>query len=167
MRTLVAYFSQTGRSKKVAEAIFQALEGEKEIKELSEVDSLEGYDLSFIGFPIIAFGPAREGKEFLEKHAAGKKVALFVTHASPEEEAGVEDWLDRCREAASSAALLGLFHCQGELAQPVAEALMKSDDPVLRAYGERRPQTVGQPDESRLQKAREFAREVYARARSG
>ncbi|MBC7253920.1 MAG: hypothetical protein H5T72_08135 [Actinobacteria bacterium] len=30
--------------------------------------------------------------------------------------------------------MAGLFPCQGELAQPVAEALMKSEDFLLRPY---------------------------------
>ena len=122
MKVLVAYFSQTGKTKSVAEAIFESIGGEKELKKLDEVDSLEGYDLSFIGFPIIAFGPAKEGKEFLEQKAAGKKVALFITHAAPEDQEGVEAWLDKCREAASSAELVGFFHCQGELSEALSFA---------------------------------------------
>ncbi|NPV58706.1 MAG: flavodoxin [Actinobacteria bacterium] len=160
MKVLVAYFSQTGKTKSVAEAIFESIDGEKELKKLDEVDSLEGYDLSFIGFPIIAFGPAKEGKEFLEQKAAGKKVALFITHAAPEDQEGVEAWLDKCREAASSAELVGFFHCQGELSEAIANALLKSDNPMMRSFGERRSETIGQPDETRLQRAREFAREV-------
>ncbi len=163
MRTLVAYFSQTGKTKLVAEAIYESIEGERELKELGQVESLEGYDLSFIGFPIIAFGPAKEGKEFLEQKAAGRKVALFITHAAPEDMAGIEAWLDKCRAAAASADLVGFFDCQGELSEAIAAALLKSDDPALRSFGERRPETVGQPDETRLQRARDFAREVMAR----
>ena len=55
---------------------------------------------------------------------------------------------------------VAFFHCRGELAAPVAEALLKSDNEMLKAFGERRPETVGQPDESRLAKARAFARET-------
>ncbi len=163
MRSLVAYFSQTGNTKKVAEAIFGELPEPKEIKELSEVDSLEGYDLCFIGFPVIAFGPAQPGVEFLEDYAEGKDVALFVTHAAPEQEAEDEGWLENCRQAAAGAELIGFFHCQGELAAPVMEALKKSDDEVLREFGERGPETKGQPDEGRLDKAREFARAMLDR----
>ncbi len=163
MRTLVAYFSQTGKTKKVADAIYDGIGGDKELKELSEVDSLEGYDLSFIGFPIHAFGPAKEGKEFLEEKAAGKKVALFVTHAASEGQEGLDAWLDNCKDAASSAELVGLFNCMGELSQPIADFLMKNDDPTMRSFGERRPETVGQPDESRLQRARDFAKEVLSK----
>lgn len=163
MKTLVAYFSQTGKTRMVAEAIYESIEGEKELKELGEVESLEDYDLSFIGFPIIAFGPAKEGREFLERKAAGKKVALFVTHAAPEGQEGIDAWLDKCRAAAASADLVGFFDCQGELSEAIAAALLKSDDPMLRSFGERRPETIGQPDETRLQRARVFAREVMDR----
>jgi len=160
MKTLVAYFSQTGQTKKVADAIYESIEGDKELKELSEVDSLEGYDVSFIGFPIHAFGPSKDGKEFLEEKAAGKKVALFITHAAPEDQEGIDEWLDKCKAAAAGAELVGFFDCMGELSEQIADFLMKNDDPKMRSFGERRPDTVGQPDESRLQRARDFAKEV-------
>jgi flavodoxin len=160
MKILVAYLSQSGQTKKVADAIFESIEGDKEIKPLSEVESLDGYDLSFIGFPIIAFGPAKEGKEFLEQKATGRKVALFITHAAPEDQEGVDAWLDKCKDAAADAELVGFFDCMGELAEAIADFLMKNEDPVMRSFGERRPETIGQPDESRLQLARDFAREV-------
>jgi flavodoxin len=163
MKILVAYLSQTGQTKKVADAIFESIEGDKEIKPLSDVESLEGYDLSFIGFPIIAFGPAKEGKDFLEQKATGKKVALFITHAAPEEQEGIDVWLDKCKDAAAGAELLGFFDCMGELSEAIADFLMKNEDPVMRSFGERRPETLGQPDESRLQRARDFAREVMAK----
>jgi flavodoxin len=163
MKTLVAYFSQTGQTKKVAEAIYESIEGDKELKELSQVDGLEGYDLSFIGFPIIAFGPAKDGKDFLEQHAAGRKIALFITHAAPEDQEGVDAWLDKCREAAASADLVGFFDCQGELAEAIANVLLKSDDPMMRSFGERRPETLGQPDAACLQRAGEFARETMGK----
>jgi flavodoxin len=63
VKALVVYFSQSGQTKKVADAIFEALTCDKEIAELGEVSSLEDYDLSFIGFPVIAFGPAPQAKE--------------------------------------------------------------------------------------------------------
>ncbi len=166
MKTLVAYVSQSGNTRKVAEAIYGEIPGEKELRELSEVESLDGYDLSFIGFPIIAFGPENSAKEFLAARAAGKKVALFITHAAPEDQEGVGEWLDKCREAASGAALAGLFDCQGELAEGIAGLLLKSDDEMMRSFGERRPETMGQPDESRLEKARAFAREMAEKAGS-
>ena len=45
MKVLVAYKSQTGNTRKIAEAIFGEIQEEKEIKRIADVDSLEGYDL--------------------------------------------------------------------------------------------------------------------------
>jgi flavodoxin len=160
MKVLVTYFSQTGNTKKIAEAMYDEIDADKDIKELSEVESLEDYDLSFIGSPIVGFGPAQQLKDFLAAYAAGNKIVLFITHGAPEDQPQVQDWLDECRKAASGAELVGLFDCQGELSQQVAEMLMKSDNPEWRAWGEGRDETIGQPDETRVQRAREFAREI-------
>ena len=65
MRTLVAYYAQTGNTGKIAEAIYGEIPGEKEIRPLAELKDLEGYDLDFFGFPIQAGNPAREAGEFL------------------------------------------------------------------------------------------------------
>lgn len=163
MKVLVAYLSQTGNTRKVAEAIYDALEGEKDIMPLSDVESLEGYDLAFIGFPIHASSPAAEAKAFLEEKGKGKRIALFITHAAPEDHELVSGYLEKCRAAVSHADLVGMFDCQGELSQAVIDILAKSDNPRHREFATYGPQTKGQPDDSRLEKARVFAREVVSR----
>ncbi len=90
-------------------------------------------------------------------------MALFVTHAAPEGSDDLAAMLEACRQAASGAALLGIFDCQGELAQPIADLLLKSDDPRHQEFGRRAGETKGQPDEERLNKARQFAREIMGR----
>ena len=105
MTILVTYFSQTGNTKKVAEAIAAEIEGEKELLPMKQVESLEGYDLSFVGFPIQQFGAPPVATKFLGEKAAGKKVALFVTHASPSNHPLIGNLLDKCKEAASSSDL--------------------------------------------------------------
>ena len=99
---------------------FQEIQAEKEIKELKDLDGLEGYDLYFVGFPIQAYGPAHTAKVFLEKHAAGKDIVLFITHASGEDSELLQEWLPNCRAAAVGANVVGMFNCRGELAQNVA-----------------------------------------------
>jgi flavodoxin len=160
MKILVTYVSTTGNTKKVAEAIYEVLPEEKDIEEITAVESLEGYDLVFVGFPVIAFGPNPAAREFLENKAQGAKVALFITHATPEDSEDVGAWLEKCRDAAAGAEVVGFFNCQGELDPKVAEMLLKSDDPMMRGFGEQAPGTVGQPDQSRLQRARAFAKRV-------
>ena len=56
MKVLVSYMSKTGNTKKVAEAIFEEISDEKEIIPIDEVDSIEGFDIAFLGFPIHQMG---------------------------------------------------------------------------------------------------------------
>ncbi len=163
MKVLVAYMSVSGNTKKVAEAIYKEIKADKELKELKDVASLNGYDLCFIGFPIHAFGPANEAKAFLEKNAAGKKIALFITHSAPEGAEPVSQWLESAKKAASGANIVGMFDCQGELAQNIADMMLGSKNADLIAKAEQRDQTLGQPDAGRLKKARKFAKEIMGK----
>ena len=160
MKVIVAYMSQTGNTRKVAEAIFEEIQADKKIKALEELDNLQGYDLSFIGFPIQIYGPAQPAKVFLEKHAAGKDIVLFITHASPEDDKLLLQWSDACRAAVVGGNVVGLFHCRGELSEKVSDMMKSSGDPDLIAWAEERPETLGQPDATGLERARAFAREI-------
>ena len=51
-KILVTYISWTGNTKKVADAIFEVLGGDKTIKTMDEAQILDEYDLIFIGFPV-------------------------------------------------------------------------------------------------------------------
>ena len=160
MKVLVAYISQSGNTRKVADAMFEVMQGEKEIKELSEIENVDSYDLLFVGFPIQAFGPAEKAKQFMAQNVSGKKVALFTTHASPEDSEDLPPWLEACKKAAAGAEIVGFFNCQGELAPDIMEMLKSSDDPKLKSFGELGPTTKGQPDASRIERAREFAKRM-------
>jgi flavodoxin len=154
--------TQTGNTKKIAEAIFGEITAEKEIKPIQEVDSLEGYDLSFVGFPIVRFGPGENVKQFLTQHSAGKKIALFATHSSPEENPLVQQWLTPAQEATSKGELVGLFNCRGALSPQVKAVMLQHEDPQLRAWAEH-DDSEGQPDETRLERARAFAQQIMGR----
>jgi flavodoxin len=162
MKAIVAYFSQTGNTRKVAEAIYEGIQCEKEIKQLEEADNINDYDLIFVGFPIQAFGPAQQGKDFLENRCQGRKVALFMTHASPEDFESLPEWLAACRESAAGADVVGMFNCQGELDDALLEVSRTSDDPEFRKLAELAATSKGQPDATRLERARTFAGEMTA-----
>ena len=115
MKVIVAYYSQTGNTRKVAQTIFQEIKTEKCLKELKETKNLEGYELAFVGFPMHYGGPAKQAKSFLEKHTQGRKVAMFVTHATREDSKVLKKWLARCKNAATGAELVGFFNCHGKL----------------------------------------------------
>ena len=111
MRYLVTYWSQTGNTRKVAEAIFEVLPAEKSLKPFDEVETLDGYDFIFTGFPILQFGPPPAAKIFLSTHAAGKNIAMFVTHAipgaNPQQQVMLGKELGRCRSAFAKSEILG------------------------------------------------------------
>jgi flavodoxin len=163
VRVLVAYISQTGNTKKVAEAIYGEIKAEKEIKPIQDVDSLEEYDLAFIGFPIISFDSDKSAVEFLTKHSKGKKIALFITHGAPEKTPVLDEWFASAKKAASNGELLGLFNCRGELAAAVKEFMEKSGSPNLERMA-RMDNSQGQPDEVRLERARAFAKNIMSKA---
>jgi flavodoxin len=157
MKVLVAYLSQTGNTKKVAEAIYGAIPEPKEIKQVEDVTSLEGYDLAFLGFPIHASGPDKKVKTFLETHVKDRAIALFITHAAPEGAPPLQGWIQKFREAALGANIVGIFDCQGQASRLIRIIMRMSRSPGVRASARG---SQGQPDATRLERARTFAVET-------
>ena len=54
MKVLVTYYSQTGNTEKLARSIYEAIHVEKELHPIQEVNSVEGFDVIFVGFPVHA-----------------------------------------------------------------------------------------------------------------
>jgi flavodoxin len=161
MKVLVAYMSQTGNTRKVAEAIFGEIAGDKEIKRIQDVQSLDGYDISFLGFPM--HGDKLEPKVAAQLSGLcipGKKVAIFATHAGQEENnAHAQQWLAQLEQAASAATIVGTFNCQGQLAATIKFIMSIHPNAEYRRWA-KMDSSHGQPDESRLEKARAFSRQV-------
>ena len=167
MKALVAYLSKTGNTKKVAEAIFAEISDEKEIKPIDEVESIEGYDVAFLGFPIHKMGPDKKEEELLKKHCVnGRKVVLFITHAAPEDAPDLPPMLDKFRQAACGANIVDMFDCQGEFAKGVKLFMRIAPDAKLRSWA-KQDNSKGQPDKARLDRARAFSRDVMKRLHEG
>jgi hypothetical protein len=163
VKVLVAYMSKTGNTKKVAEAIFEEITDEKEIRPIDEVDSIEGYDIAFLGFPIHMEGPDRKAARLLEKHCInGGKVVLFITHAAPEDSEELPLMLDKFRVAARGANILDMFDCQGQLDKSTRRIMSVLPSAKLRRWA-KEDNSAGQPDRSRLDRARAFSRSVMDR----
>lgn len=156
MKTGIVYLSRTGNTKKVADAIASVVPGELVMGTFADAGAVDDCELVFLGMPVEKFGAPKAVEPWVREHLAGKQVALFVTHAAPEGETENEPALAKCREAASVAEVVAFFDCQGELDPKVARVMMLI--PGLRKFAKRQPETQGQPDESRLAAAREFAR---------
>jgi flavodoxin len=154
MKALVAYLSSTGNTKKIAQAIYDEITWDKNIMTVNEVQDIGSYDISFLGFPVHGYGPDKKTREFLKKHCTdGRNIALFITHAAPEEEPELPETLAKFKQAAAGADLRGVFDCQGELAKGVKFFMKIAPNKKLRSQA-KMDNSKGQPDAARVEKAR-------------
>lgn len=166
MKVLVAYMSKTGNTKRVAEAMFEEIADEKAIKPIEDVESIEAYDVAFLGFPIHQMGPDKKTVKLLERHCVnGRNVVLFITHAAPEDSQDLPPMLEKFRRAASGAHIVDLFDCQGELAKPVKFIMSVHPNAQLRLWA-KEDNSKGKPDKPRLDRARAFSREIMQKLHS-
>jgi len=155
-KMLVAYVSWTGNTKKVAEAIFAALEGDKTIRPSDEVQNLDDYDLIFIGFPVHSHSVPYKIEELIKKIPAGKKIALFSTHGSLAGSRLSREALEHASILAFNSKIIGTFSCRGKVSLQAMEVLGRS--PEHKAWVEMAASARTHPDNHDLEDARSFAK---------
>jgi flavodoxin I len=172
MKALITYFSQTGNTKKVGQAICEVISqtGKADFKPLSDVENqtIKGYDLLVIGAPIHSGGLPAPVMDFLGKldDSPGFKMAAFVTHMSAAyQKENFEKGIAAFRQAASDKGItfLGIFDCQGKLAdaiQPIAQKAKNIPDVIWRPMMD---VANNHPDVYDIEKAMAFARGILAK----
>jgi flavodoxin len=83
MKPVVLYFSRTGNTKRMAEAISESTKAPAFDIASSEPSVVENYDMLIIGTPVEGSRPAKEILAFIERlpKTEGKKAILFCTYA--------------------------------------------------------------------------------------
>ena len=182
MNILIAYFSQTGNTSRVAQAVYEEAisQGhEVHLKKIGEItsNSLNEYDLVFIGTTCHDADLAKPAKRILEGIASSPpfKLAGFVTHATQMPEDGErerelhETWAGNCIRTFEQTSeekqieLLGYFHCQGAPSPPIETFIRNTiitNEDEWETYIE---QVRKHPNKEDLQKAREFAGQVLTK----
>jgi flavodoxin len=188
MKILVTYYSETGNTAKVAEAIAESLVvrgHEADLVALADAapagemaaEGMEAYDLIFLGTACHDADLAQPAKQFLQRlpDSPDLKLAGFVTHASYTPEGGDRQkeahgtWASRCALSFHQASqekgfeYLGYFGCQGAPSPPIEQFIrshIATDDDEWQAYIE---EAREHPDEDDLYEAREYAEQVLAR----
>jgi flavodoxin len=155
-KTLVTYITWTGNTKKVAESIFEAIEGDGTIKTMDEAQNLDEYEVIFIGFPVHSHSVPFKTEEFIKRIPPGKKIALFSTHGSLTGGRLSREALEHASSLASSSKILGTFACRGRVSIQAMEVLSKS--PEHKAWVEMAASAQAHPDEDDLEDARSFAK---------
>jgi len=162
MKVLVAYYSLSGNTEKVARAIFEAIEAEKEIKPVKEVQSTDGYDILFIGFPVQAHSVPEAAQPLIRNLKAGQKVAFFSTHGSLRGGQLARQAFEDALGLAAKATVLGHFGCRGKVDPRIIEMLLKK--PEHKAWGEEARGADPHPDAADLADAKEYARKMMIKA---
>jgi len=161
MKALVVYYSETGNTQKVAQAIFEAIYIEKEISALQELKNSSGYDIIFCGFPVKAHSVPEKAAKLIRGLAAGQKIAFFSTHGSLRGGHLPKQAFEHAIGLAAKLKVMGTFGCRGQVIPAVIDKLLQS--PEHRAWAEEAMGAVDHPDNNDLADAKKFAAEILAR----
>ena len=157
-KTLVAYYSRTGNTKRTAEAIFEAIEGEKILRSFQDLQpqEIQEHQLVFVGFPVHSHSVPFAVEKIIKSIPQGKKTAFFSTHGSLTGSRLSREALEYATVLAVKANVLGSFSCRGKVSDETLKILEKS--PEHRAWAEMSASARTHPDNNDLEDARVFAR---------
>jgi flavodoxin len=148
MRTLIVYSSQTGNTKKLAEVVYDALDGEKDMFAVKDAPSTQGYDMVAVGFWLMAGKPDPESSKFLGKLGRDDNVFLFATHGASADSDHVKNAVNHAVNLTDGAQLKGAFTCQGEVNPKVLEKVRQKPEPPV--WIDDADMAVGHPDDQDL-----------------
>ena len=154
MKSLIVYSSQTENTNKLADAIYETLEGEKDIFTVDEAPSPEGYDLTAVGFWLKAGKSDPKASEYLAKVGKDARLFLFATHGAAKGSDHAENAINHAIGLTNDANIAGVFTCQGEVNPKVLEKVkQKPEPPVWIGDAD---QAVGHPNEDDLSALKEM-----------
>lgn len=173
MKVLVAYYSETGNTEKIAGAIYGEVSKEHEVylKKIKEVtvDTLNDYDLVFLGSACHSTDLAAPVKRMLDAipHSPRFKLAGFFTHATSS--GGFKRWASKCILSFQKTSkekkidFEGYYNCQGVPSPPIQEFIKREVITSAGEWEEYFEEVRKHPSIEDLQKVKEFAREVLSR----
>lgn len=164
-KILVTYFTRTGNTKLVADAIFEAFAGDKTLKPMAEAGDLAPYQVVFAGFPVQTHSVPYPAEIFLKTIPEGNKVALFSTHGSVTGSRLSREALEYASVLLAKAKVIGTFSCRGKVSMKALEILMQS--PEHEAWADQAASAATHPDPSDLEDARSFARWIMTLGTQG
>jgi flavodoxin len=165
MKILVTYYSKTGNTRKVAEAIQDALDGKSvSLVPIEEAQEKDGYALILCGFPVHAHSVPLPVQNYIKNLKAGQKLALFSTHGSLRDGRMPKEAIENAIGIAKDAKILGSFTCRGQVESEIIDALMNK--PEHMAWATEATSANGHPDKIDLDDARSFALDMAKKAQN-
>ncbi len=163
VKTLVAYYSESGNTEKLAKAIYKGLEAtDNEIEKIGETTNFAAYDIIFVGFPVQSSSVPPKVEKALKRIPEGKMLALFGTHGSLRGGPLAISAFYYAISLASQASVIGTFGCRGEVKASLLEALMKKAE--YKYWALEAQSAEGHPDDADLEDGKQFAKLMMLRA---
>ena len=159
MKSLVVYSSQSGHTKKLAEAVYGALPEEKEVAPIEKAPDPQEYDFVAVGFWLKGGNPDPKAGEYLKK-MAGVNLFLFATHGAAAGSDHAKKAMETAAALAEGAKIVGTFDCQGEVNAGLLEKVKARPNPP--AWIGDADTAIGHPDEADLNAIKEKIARVLA-----
>jgi flavodoxin len=159
MKSLVVYSSQTGNTRKLAEAVYEVLPGKKEIYPIDGAPDPSGYDFIAFGFWLLAGKPDPEALDYLPK-IKGCAVFLFASHGAAVGSTHAQNAMEYAKNLLLEADFVGSYSCQGEIAAEIVEKAKSKPEPPDWLAGA--AAAVGHPDETDIEKLKRIVASITA-----
>lgn len=175
MKSLILYSSLTGNTKKIASSIYDAIQGEKEIKNISElVDNsinYENYDVIFLGYWVDK-GLCDKNSKLVLENIHNKKIALFGTMGASTKGSYGASIMEKIESIVSKDnEILGSFICQGKIAEGLKakyKEMLKlhPENEHIREQLNNHEESQSHPDEQEICEAGIFAKDVMTKVKN-
>jgi flavodoxin len=163
MKSLVVYSSCTGNTRKVANAVFDSLPGDREIFPVEQAPRADGYDFVAIGFWVDKGRPDAKAVSYMQT-VQGATVGLFGTLGADPDSPHARESMRRAVDLVSGNQVAGTFLCQGRIDPAVVEMMTKTASHVHPMTPERMANIKAaetHPDDTDLEKAKAAFREMF------
>jgi len=182
MKILIAYYSETGNTKKVAEAIYEEASKDHDVELVKlqdvSVDALSNFQLVFLGAPCHDADLAQPLKRFFTILPENSDFILagFFTHAvympdgTTRRKELHEKWAGKCVSSfervcqEKNIELLGYFHCCGSPSPPIEafihHVIITSDEEWTEYF----PEIRKHPNPEDLKNAKDFAQTIIRKS---
>jgi len=145
MKILITFSSQSGNTEKLAKAVYDSLEGEKEICSIDEAPPADRYDLTAVGFWFQAGKPDPKAAEYLVSCGPETHLFLFATHGAAKDSDHAKQGMASAAALTNNARIEGTFNCQGQVNPKVLEKVRQKETPP--AWISDADTAIGHPDE--------------------
>ena len=158
MKALVVYSSQSGNTKKLAEAVCTHLPAGAVMCSVDDAPDPADYDFVAVGFWLQAGQPDAKSAGYLARLKGHTNLFLFATHGARPGSEHAQNAMAHAQALAAGAAVAGTFSCFGEVNSKVLEKIKAKPQPPV--WLDDAADAVGHPDLSDLDNLRQTLTEA-------